>query len=319
MKTNVWLGIDTSCYTTSLCLVDEEFRVVADERRILTVKEGSRGLSQSNMVYQHTRNLPALFEALGTAWKDYAVQGIAVTDAPRRRDDSYMPAFLAGLGYGRSLAALLQVPLYRISHQENHILAILRSIGAMVTEPVYAIHLSGGTTDLLYAVPDEQGFAITRMGGTSDISAGQFVDRVGVALGLPFPAGKHVDALSQTVTEPVKGDKVFCKDGEISFSGVESKAQRLIAAQTMAPPALCRWTLETVGNGLLQLLDTAQAKGMTHLVAAGGVMSNSLLRQRIEAYGLRNDVQIDLGDGRYSADNASGAAFWAALQERKRP
>lgn len=317
MKKDVWLGIDTSCYTTSLCVVDEQFRIVADERRILQVKEGSRGLSQSNMVYQHTRNLPDLFASLGTAWQDYVVRGIAVTDAPRRREDSYMPAFLAGLGYGRSLAALLHVPLYRISHQENHILAILRSVGAMVTEPVYAIHLSGGTTDLLYAVPDEKGFAITRIGGTSDISAGQFVDRVGVALGLPFPAGKHVDALSQTCTTPVTGDRVFAKDGEISFSGVESKAQRLIAAQAMEPAALCRWTLETVWYGLSRLLDTARAKGMTHLVAAGGVMSNSLLRQRVTAYGEQYNVQIDLGDGRYSADNASGAAFWAALQERK--
>lgn len=314
---DVYVGIDTSCYTTSLCVVDGQFHILADERRILTVKEGSRGLSQSNMVYQHTRNLPELFAAIGSAWADYTVKAIAVTDAPRRREDSYMPAFLAGLGYGQSLAALLQVPLYRISHQENHVLAILRSCEAMPAKPVYALHLSGGTTDLLYAVPDEKGFAITRIGGTSDISAGQFIDRVGVALGLPFPAGKHVDALAQDVKNPVKGDKVFAKDGEISFSGVESKAQRLIQKGELAGPTACRWVLETVWNGVRQLLDTARTQGMTHLVAAGGVMSNSLLRQYCLDYGKRYNLCIDIGNSAYSPDNASGAAFWAALQERK--
>ena len=61
---DVFLGIDTSCYTTSLCLVDAAYDVVADERIILSVAKGGRGLSQSNMVYQHTRNLPVLFERL---------------------------------------------------------------------------------------------------------------------------------------------------------------------------------------------------------------------------------------------------------------
>lgn len=317
---DAWLGIDTSCYTTSLCVVDSNFRIVADERRILTVKPGSHGLSQSNMVYQHTRNLPALFEAVGSLWQDYTIRGIAVTDKPRRRDDSYMPAFLAGLGYGRSLAALLGGPLYCISHQENHVLAILRCLGTMAREPLYAIHLSGGTTDLLYAVPDAQGLTITRIGGTSDISAGQFVDRVGVALGLPFPAGKHLDALAQQGNQQLKGDKVFAKDGEISFSGVESKAQRLIAkGDTLSREDRALWTLKTVWNGLETLLNTALAQGMTHLVAAGGVMSNSYLRAQIAAYGAAHHVRIDTGDAAYSADNASGAAFWAAWQERNNP
>lgn len=59
-----YLGIDTSCYTTSVCLVDGTGAVIGDERIILSVPKGGRGLSQSNMVYQHTRNLPVLMERL---------------------------------------------------------------------------------------------------------------------------------------------------------------------------------------------------------------------------------------------------------------
>lgn len=96
---DVFLGIDTSCYTTSICLVDGDYKVIADERRILEVPQGGRGLSQSNMVYQHTRNLPMLFEKLAPILHENpTIRAIGVTDKPRRRDDSYMPAFLAGLG-----------------------------------------------------------------------------------------------------------------------------------------------------------------------------------------------------------------------------
>ena len=132
---DVFLGIDTSCYTTSLCLVDDAYEVVVDERIILSVAKGGRGLSQSNMVYQHTRNLPVLFERLAGILSRAHIRAIAVTDQPRRRDDSYMPAFLAGLGYARALAAVLGVPLYRLSHQENHLLAVLRSLGHIGTDP----------------------------------------------------------------------------------------------------------------------------------------------------------------------------------------
>lgn len=135
---DVFLGIDTSCYTTSLCLVDDAYEVVADERIILSVAKGGRGLSQSNMVYQHTRNLPVLFERLAGILSRAHIRAIAVTDQPRRRDDSYMPAFLAGLGYARALAAVLGVPLYRLSHQENHLLAVLRSLGHIGTDPFTA-------------------------------------------------------------------------------------------------------------------------------------------------------------------------------------
>ena len=314
---DTYLGIDTSCYTTSLCLVDETYDIAADERIILTVPKGGRGLSQSNMVYQHTRNLPVLFERAAAVLKDRKIRAVAVTDQPRRRDDSYMPAFLAGLGYARALSAVLQVPLYRLSHQENHLLAVLRSLGKVEQEPFYGIHLSGGTTELVRAVPDDKGLDITRIGGTSDISAGQFIDRMGVAMNLPFPAGVHVDKLSQEFSGTLKGAHDFFKDGEVSFSGPESQGQRLLRDGEADIPRICRWTLATVWRGLSRLLDYAVADGMTHLVAAGGVMSNSYLRQELGTYCQQKHIRLDLAADGFSADNASGAAFWAAVQEGK--
>lgn len=308
-----FLGIDTSCYTTSLCLVDEAFRIIADERIILSVPGGGRGLQQSNMVYQHMRNLPVLMEKVKPFFDEYEVGAIGATDKPRRQEDSYMPAFLAGLGCARSLAAVLGVPLYTISHQENHLLAVLRSSGCMLAEPFYGLHVSGGTTELVRAVPDEKGFAAVHAGGTKDISAGQFIDRIGVALGFPFPAGVYVDQAARSAP-PAVPSRVWEKDGDISFSGPESQGQRRIKGKDGSAGDICRWVLETVWDGLRRML--AHYGDMETLVAAGGVLSNGFLRRSLADYCRKRRISLMLAPDGYSADNSSGAAFWAAWQER---
>ena len=315
---NTYLGIDTSCYTTSVSLVDETYRVIADERKILEVAKGGRGLSQSNMIYQHTRNVPELFEKLSISLRDYMdICAIGVTDKPRRREDSYMPAFYSGYGYARSLAAVLGVPLYVISHQENHLLAVLRNFKKIGIEPFYGLHLSGGTTDFLYVSPDERGLSITRIGGSSDISAGQFLDRVGVAMGLFFPAGSAIDTLAQQCSSVVRGAPVFYKNGEISFSGPESQAQRYIVEKNYDMTKMAQWTLSTIWNGVEKLLDFGCERGMKRLVAAGGVLSNTYLRECLMHYGGIHDIRIDTAEPCYSADNATGAAFWASYAYQK--
>ena len=311
---NLFLGIDTSCYTTSLCLVDSSYHVVADERIILSVKSGERGLSQSNMVYQHMRNLPVLFERLVPYLANSRICAIGVTNKPRRREDSYMPAFLAGFGYARSLAAVLHIPLYPMSHQENHLMAVLRDIGTIPEQPFYGLHLSGGTTDMLKSVPVSKGLDITRIGGTSDISAGQFIDRIGVALGFSFPAGMYVDKMAQDVTMCRKAGRVWCQQGELSYSGPESQAQRWIAKENAEKATVCQWTLATVWDGLRRMMDQVLPEG-SQLTAAGGVMSNQYLRQQLELYCVQKRIRLHLAPDGYSADNSSGVAFWAAWQE----
>ena len=91
-------------------------------------------------------------------------------------------------------------------------------------QPHLAWHLSGGTTELLLVEPDGKNVKAEKLGGTSDISAGQLIDRTGKLLGLPFPAGKSIDALSRGSA---------CRDRyrvklhglEVSFSGIQNKAE----------------------------------------------------------------------------------------------
>lgn len=310
-----YLGIDTSCYTTSCAIVDNEYNIIGEERKLLDVKKGERGLQQSNMVFQHTKALPALIKKL----PQVPISGIGVSGFPRREEDSYMPAFTVGLGHSQMLSHLLNVPLYVFSHQENHILAALRSLQRIPTTPFFALHLSGGTTELVHCEYDEHSMLNSRIiGGSKDLQGGQYVDRIGVALGLPFPAGKSLEMLALKTTEytPLPSS---VKDGWISFAGPCSAAMRRISS-TMSEQArsdISRAVFNSIGNALEKMLSYhTKSYSISTLIAVGGVMSNSLLRQRMEHYCRKHHMRLYVAEPQYSVDNATGNAFGAAyLQE----
>lgn len=176
-----YLGIDTSCYTTSCALVDEDGRLVQEVRKLLEVPQGKRGLQQSQMVFQHTRALGELIQSLHL---EQPISAIGVSGFPRREEDSYMPAFLVGLNTAQSLGHCLQVPVHVFSHQENHIWAALREIGEIPEGPFLSLHLSGGTSEFVLCERIyKSGFKVQIVGGSDDIAGGQLVDRLGVLMG----------------------------------------------------------------------------------------------------------------------------------------
>ena len=137
------LGIDTSNYTTSISITDEEKNVIIDERIMLNVKNGERGLRQSEAFYQHVMQLPLLFKKI----KDFPLSGISVSVTPRREAGSYMPCFKAGESFALVLSDMLNLPLIKTTHQEGHIeSAVLAS--QIDLEKFICVHLSGGTTEI---------------------------------------------------------------------------------------------------------------------------------------------------------------------------
>lgn len=312
-----YLGIDTSCYTTSCAIIDSDFHIVGEARKLLEVKPGKRGLQQSNMVFQHTKALPKLMLEL----PQVPISGIGVSGFPRREENSYMPAFMVGLGQGETLSHILNVPLHIFAHQENHILAALRDLKHIPTEPFLALHLSGGTTELVYCHYQGEGiFESHIIGGSKDLQGGQYVDRIGVAMGLPFPAGKHLESLALQTTEyePLPSSM---KDGWISFAGPCSAAMRRInkTMSDLDKSNLARAVFTSMGNALEKMITYHIKEKPVHtLIAVGGVMSNSLLRKRIETYCKRNHMTLHVAQPQYSVDNATGNAFGAAYLQESR-
>lgn len=302
------LGFDTSNYTTSVAAFDG----VGGKNcsRLLDVKPGELGLRQSDALFAHIKRLPELVDALAREVPLREVRAIGVSTRPRAVEGSYMPCFLAGWSQASSLARVLDVPLHELSHQQGHIAASLFSSGRMdlLQTPHLAWHLSGGTTELLLVRPDGKSVRAEKLGGTTDISAGQLIDRTGRLLGLPFPAGKALDALSRE-SRSTERYRVRLHGLEFSFSGLENQMQREYA-RTGCAADTARFVLNCV---IGCIADTTRAALAQHpglpVVFSGGVAANALLRQRM------SEFSAVFAEPQFSTDNAMGVAVLAAVQE----
>ena len=293
------LGLDTSNYTTSTALFDgaDGYQL----GRMLDVEAGSLGLRQSDALFQHVKRLPELFDRLRREGRLEDIAAVGASVKPRWVEGSYMPCFLAGETAGRILADTLGVPFFPCAHQQGHIAAVAWGAGRleMLDKPLLAWHLSGGTTELLYVEPDGTGVLPQKIGGTSDISAGQLIDRTGVALGLDFPAGRALDTLSRT-GRPDRGFAVKISNFTFSFSGMENKAKDMVAAGEPAAD-VARFIVATVARTIRRVTDQAleQYPGLP-VLCSGGVASNSILREIMSDAVFAPPV--------CSADNALGVA-----------
>lgn len=311
MSGRCFLGIDTSNYKTSVALVDEDGRILANHQRFLTVKEGERGLRQSDAVFQHINRLPEMMEQLFRkpgGFDGRRIAAVSVSERPRPVEGSYMPVFMAGLAVARSTAAALGVPLYRVSHQEGHIEAVRHGTPLETSKRFVSFHFSGGTTEAILVEEQENGTSYHIVGGSRDISYGQLLDRVGVALGMRFPCGAELDEIAMSgsgeIPEAVRIPAIRSTDGWINLSGIETCCQRLIREGT-EPEALIRSLFRevtaSVGTMTRQI---AEKYGVADFLYAGGVSSSQYVR-----------THLDTGTRRYfgapelSADNAVGVAL----------
>lgn len=302
------IGVDTSCYVTSVALADEKGKVLYNGRAPLVVKQGGLGLRQQEAVFAHIKNLPGLcreaFDMGRQAGLDVCAAG--VSDAPRRVENSYMPVFLAGVCQAEGMASALGIPLLRYSHQQGHLRAAEQ--GNPVPEKYIGVHLSGGTSEILAV--DKNGYACEILGGSTDISAGQLIDRIGVLLGMDFPAGRQVEQLAMEAGneqdvhfDPLKSSVKGC---DFSFSGAESECRRRIerGADTAS---ICRAILECIADTLIRALDNArEMSGLEAVLVGGGVAANDLIRQRIQ-----KRLPAKFAQAEYAGDNAAGIALLA--------
>ncbi|MDD4321151.1 MAG: O-sialoglycoprotein endopeptidase [Acidaminococcaceae bacterium] len=310
----VVLGIDTSCYTTSVAIMDLTGNLLGDFRRILTVKAGGCGLAQSEMVFQHTRNLPELIEQIENI-EELQVVAIGVSSRPRPLENSYMPAFLTGFGLARSLAKVLQVPLFALSHQENHLEAGLWSAGGPSASHFLLLHASGGTTDIMSVVRQKEGLILETVGESIDLHAGQFIDRVGVAMGLPFPAGPSLEKLAQEAKAHYELPVAVSKE-RISFSGPATAALRALAAG-VDKAALARGTEIAIGEAFNRsLCNICAQKNIHQVLLVGGVAANKFIRELLITKLAKRNIKVYIPEAKYSGDGAVGTAFYAMHKMR---
>lgn len=298
----VCLGLDTSNYTTSAAVFDGSEGTNCG--KLLSVPEGSLGLRQSDALFQHIKRLPDMLNALRKERKLEHISAIGASTRPRAVDGSYMPCFIPGETVGRCMADVLGVPFFACAHQEGHIAAAAWSAGRLdlLNRPHLAWHLSGGTTELLYVVPDGCSIKAECIGGTSDISAGQLIDRTGKLLGIAFPAGKALDMM----TEGEEGKRYFrvkLNDCTFSLSGVENQVKTMVQNHAEKNEIAC-FVLDTIANAVLTATAAAHEKWPNlPVLLSGGVASSNRLRYWMK--------EMIFAQPQYSTDNAMGVAILA--------
>lgn len=302
-KSNLFLGIDTSCYTTSVAADTGD--TIIHVKKPLTVKEGECGLRQSEAVFQHIKNLPICFDEIKEKidFSEYDNLVVSASSKPRNIQGSYMPVFLTGYSFAKVISDTTNAVFYETSHQDGHIMAAIHSCKqySLLERPFIAYHLSGGTTEMLYVIPDNNSFECKIVGGTLDLPAGQFVDRIGVKLGMNFPCGKYLDATACGYSGGQKKVKTCVKGEYINFSGEETRYERLI--ESCEDKGLIAYSvMKCISRSIKESIVSACKKYNTDSVLlVGGVSSSKFLRNE-----LLNLPSVYFAEPELSTDNAVG-------------
>lgn len=309
----MYLGIDTSNYTTSVCLVNDQ-KQIFQEKKILQVKSGEKGLRQSDAVFQHTINLPELIRKLQIETStQFNLKTVTASSKPRNVDGSYMPCFLTGVNTAYAVSAFTGATYYETSHQIGHILSVLFSenLLQLISEPFVALHLSGGTTEVLLVEPDNENILSAKIIAKSlDLKAGQAIDRTGVLLGIDFPCGAELDKLSLESAQNYR-HKPSVKGMDVSLSGVENKATELFKSGSPKQD-IAKFVLTYIAESVLAMLDNVFSEyPIMPIVFSGGVSSNSILRNTV-----KSKYNAFFANPQFSCDNALGVAVYGYLKDK---
>lgn len=309
MKNKIVMGIDTSNYTTSVAIITLEGELIANIKEPLPVKAGERGLRQSDAVFAHVKNLPIVMQKVKNILTEREIVAVGASERPRNVEGSYMPCFLCGVAARESIISTLSVKGYGFSHQCGHIMAVL--FGAkqdkLLSQSFVAFHISGGTTEMLSVNGNGKTFDCKLIGGSEDLNAGQVIDRVGVYMGIKFPCGHAMEELAKMNTAKIPHRKPKVNGLKFNLSGLENMAIRLYD-QTGDKSLTASFVFNYIASALVAVCESYEnMNGKTKFVFAGGVMSNSIIRNSLSSM-----FDAVFSEPSMSADNAVGIAALAA-------
>lgn len=309
-ENNIIIGIDTSCYTTSIAAISLGKKVIFNKKIMLEVKNNSKGLRQSEAVFQHVKNLGELDKELKDILKKYNIKGICVSSKPRPIEGSYMPVFTVGLNFSKLLSSMISCEIYETTHQENHIEASLLTNNIKDKQRFLSVHMSGGTTEILLCRfnKEKNGYDIDIVGGTKDISFGQLIDRIGVEMGYDFPAGKYIDENAINCNEKIEqGLKTSVKDGYMNLSGLENQVKKIIVQKDKE--YISKLLLDAVVRNMLKsIIYLTKAYNVNEVVFAGGVSASKYVSKELILKLKKYKTNAYFTKPEYSTDNAVGCA-----------
>ncbi len=310
------LGIETSCDDTAVAVVEDGTRVLASVVGSQDIHEAYGGVVPELASREHLQRIHGAYSAcLSEAGVELSdIDGIAVTHGP-----GLIGSLLVGLSFAKGLSFATGLPFVGVNHLEAHLLSFLPA-GLECPYPYVALIASGGHTEIVLAGGFED---YTVMGSTIDDAAGEAFDKIGVLIGLTYPAGAALDDLAKD------GDPdrhalpqvrlKYAGPYDLSFSGLKTAVRRIIesgpglSGRDAADLAAC-FRKRVVTDLLDKLLSAASDAGVGRVLLAGGVSRNSLLRESARERGRDMGVEVLVPEPRYCTDNAAMVAALGYLK-----
>ncbi|MBP3222475.1 MAG: tRNA (adenosine(37)-N6)-threonylcarbamoyltransferase complex transferase subunit TsaD [Actinomycetaceae bacterium] len=310
------LGVESSCDETGIALV-RDGELLVDVTATSMEKYAEFGgiipeiASRAHVDYF----LPTLEEVLEkTEVTLDDVDAFAVTSGP-----GLVGSLTVGVCGVKALAYAMKKPIYGINHILGHI-AVDGLVHGEFPEKFVGLVVSGGHSSLLY-IEDIAG-SVKELGGTLDDAPGEAFDKIGRLLNLPYPGGPHVDALaSQGDREEIffprglmSGKYKHTHPYDFSFSGVKTSVARFLehaklTGKQYSPADVAAGFSESVVEALVvKAMRACKDYHVNTLVVGGGFSANSRLRELLDMYADKYNINVRIPPLKLCTDNGAMAA-----------
>ncbi|MES2504056.1 MAG: tRNA (adenosine(37)-N6)-threonylcarbamoyltransferase complex transferase subunit TsaD [Myxococcota bacterium] len=304
MNPKFLLAIESSCDDCAVAILNSEGDVLADVIHS-QIKPHSPfgGIVPELASRQHLARIALMVDAAlkQAALQPNQIEAIAATNRP-----GLIGSLLVGVQFAKGFAQAIDIPILGIHHIEGHLLAGFGEPD-FPKPPFIGLIVSGGHS-AIYLV--DEAYHITTLGQTRDDAAGEAFDKIGRMLGLPYPAGKEIDALAQEGDAQRYAFPIAFRSKEsleYSFSGLKTAAKLMIeklALNEQEKKDFCASLQSTISQTLLAKAKIAlQRHNVDKLVIGGGVAANSRIRADAEI--LRAEgFHVYLPEKKHCTDNA---------------
>jgi N6-L-threonylcarbamoyladenine synthase len=309
------LGIESSCDDTAAAVLSDG-KILSNIIASQTVHEQFGGVVPELASRAHNKTIWATVDqALEKADMTMTdIDVIAVAKGP-----GLMGSLLVGLGFAKGLSLSWDKPLIGVNHIDAHMYA--NFIEHDEVFPFLALIVSGGHTRLIHVT---EPFQHRVLGKTRDDAAGEAFDKIGKMLNLPYPAGPFVDKHAKSGNpEFVDFPRAMIKKGlDFSFSGLKTSVLYHLQEQNDGYidehlNDLCASVSVAISDVLVTKLRRAIRKtGVNHVMVAGGVSANSMLREKVQAMADKEGVNLMIPAMEYCTDNGAMIAKTGEMRAR---
>jgi N6-L-threonylcarbamoyladenine synthase/N6-L-threonylcarbamoyladenine synthase/protein kinase Bud32 len=292
----ICLGIEGTAHTISVGLVDQDCEVLANLTKMIDGSKG--GIHPREAANHHAENVvPLIHRAMEEAGLSY--------------DDIGLVAFSQGPGLGpclrtaataaRALSLSIGVDLMGVNHCVAHL-----EIGRKVTgcEDPTLLYASGGNTQVIAY----SGGRYRVFGETMDVGIGNMIDKFGRSVGMPFPAGPHLEKRAK------EGEKLLdlpysVKGMDVAFSGILTAALQLHRNGERLED-LCYSIQEICFAMLVEVTERAMAHvEKDQVLLGGGVVQNKRLQEMVRIMSEERGAKMYVPPGSLCVDNGAMIAW----------